>query len=192
MKKILLVWLISGIATAGFSQFIKQGSIIGGGSFQFSTEKVKDSEFKGSSFSLMPWVGYLVIDNLVVGADLQVSTSKSESGAPSNFTNKDNSVLFGPLVRYYIDQGLFVHGQYNFGSLKNTNEFSGSTTTNKYGLSQARIGLGYAARITDTVLFEPIVGYYSQTQKDKSDDSKSTVGGLFIMGGFTIILKTVQ
>jgi len=192
MKKILLVWLISGIATAGFSQFIKQGSIIGGGSFQFSTEKVKDSEFKGSSFSLMPWAGYLVIDNLVVGADLQVSTSKSESGAPSNFTNKDNSILFGPLVRYYIDQGLFAHGQFNFGSSKSTFESSGFSGTDEYGLSQYRLGIGYAARITDTVLFEPIVGYYSQTQKDKSDDSKSTVGGLFIMGGFTIILKTVQ
>ncbi len=192
MKKIILVWLISGIATAGFSQFIKQGSIIGGGSFQFSTEKVKDSEFKGSSFSLMPWAGYLVIDNLVVGADLLVSTSKSESGAPSNFTNKDNSILFGPLVRYYIDQGLFAHGQFNFGSSKSTFESSGFSSTEEYGLSQYRLGIGYAARITDTVLFEPIIGYYSQTQKDKSDDSKSTTSGLFIMGGFTIILKTVQ
>lgn len=188
MKKILLVWLISGISTVGFSQFIKQGSIIGGGSFQFTTEKVKDSDFKGSSFSLMPWAGFLVIDNLVVGADLQFTTNKFESGPPSNFTSKNNSILFGPLVRYYLDQGLFVHGQYNLGSSKSE---SGSFTDN-YGLSQARIGLGYAARISDTVLFEPMIGYYSQTQKDKSDDSKSTFGGLFIMGGFTIILKTVQ
>lgn len=192
MKKILLVWLISGISTAGFSQFIKQGSIIGGGSFQFSTEKVKDSEFKGSSFSLMPWAGYLVIDNLVVGADLLVSTSTAESGAPSNFNTKDNSILFGPLVRYYLDQGLFFHGQFNVGSSKSTFESTGFTSTDEFGLSQYRLGVGYAARISDTVLFEPMIGYYSQTQKDKSDDSKSTIGGLFIMGGFTIILKTVQ
>jgi len=192
MKKILLVWLISGISTVGFSQFIKQGSIIGGGSFQFSTEKVKDSEFKGSSFSLMPWAGYLVIDNLVVGADLLVTTSSSESGAPSNFSTKDNAILFGPLVRYYLDQGLFVHGQYNLGSSKSTFESSGFTSTDEFGLSQYRLGVGYAARISDTVLFEPMIGYYSQTQKDKSIDTKSTTGGLFIMGGFTIILKTVQ
>ncbi len=192
MKKILLVWLISGISTVGFSQFIKQGSIIGGGSFQFSTEKFKDSDIKGSSFSLMPWAGFLVIDNLVVGADLQFSTSKTEFGAPSNGTDKDNSVLFGPLVRYYLDQGLFVHGQYNFGSSKSTSEFGNVTNTFESALSQSRIGLGYAARISDTVLFEPMIGYYSQTEKDKSDDSKSTVSGLFIMGGFTIILKTVQ
>ncbi len=192
MKKILLVWLISGISTVGFSQFIKQGSIIGGGSFQFSTEKEKDSDFKGSSFSLMPWAGYLVIDNLVVGANLLVSTSTAESGAPSNFNTKDNSILFGPLVRYYLDKGLFVHGQFNVGSSKSTFESTGFTSTDEYGLSQYRLGVGYAARISDTVLFEPMIGYYSQTQKDKSDDSKSTIGGLFIMGGFTIILKTVQ
>lgn len=192
MKKILITLLISGFSFSAFSQFIKQGSIIGGGSFDFSTEKVKDSDAKGSSFSLIPWAGYLVMDNLVVGANLEVGNSTFESGPPSDFTTKDNSFLFGPLVRYYLDQGLFVHGQYNFGSSKSTTEFTGSSTTNKYGLSQYRLGVGYAARITDTVLFEPVLGYYSRTDKDKSDDSKSTVGGFFIMGGFTIILKSVQ
>ncbi len=192
MKKILITLFVCVFATSVQAQFIKQGSIIGGGSFDFHTEKVKDSNSKGSSFNLIPFAGYLVMDNLVVGANLEYGSSNAESGSPSNITIKSNSFMFGPLVRYYLDQGLFVHGQYNFGSSKDTYDFGTGETTDKYGKSQIRLGVGYAARITDTVLFEPIIGYYSHTEKDKSTDNKSTTSGIFIMGGFTIILKTVQ
>lgn len=192
MKKIFLLAFVCVIYTSVLAQFIKQGSIIGGGSFDFHTEKVKDSNSKGSSFNLVPYAGYLVMDNLVVGANLEFGTSSAESGSPSNITVKNNSVMFGPLVRYYVDQGLFAHGQYNFGSSKDTYDFGTGETTDKYGKSQIRLGIGYAARITDTVLFEPMIGYYSHTEKDKATDNKTTTSGIFIMGGFTIILKTVQ
>jgi outer membrane protein len=192
MKKSILLLMVFGLSTATFAQFIKKGSVIGGGAFEFRTEKYKDSDAKGSSFGLMPWAGYLVIDNLAVGALLNLSTSSLESGPPSNFKNSSSDVTIGPVVRYYIDQGLFVHGQAGFGSSNSKFGSGGTTTTNKFGESKWRLGLGYAARITDTVLFEPVLGYYSETTKDKTNDSKSTLSGLFIMGGFTIILKSVQ
>ncbi|MBL7872629.1 MAG: outer membrane beta-barrel protein [Cyclobacteriaceae bacterium] len=192
MKKLIFLLMIFGLSTATFGQFIKKGSVIGGGAFEFRTEKFKDSDSKGSSFALMPWAGYLVIDNLVVGAGLNFTTTSSKSGPPSDFKSSNSDVTFGPVIRYYMDQGLFFHGQAGVGSSKSKFTSGNTTTTNKYGESKLRLGIGYAARITDTVLFEPIIGYYSETTKDKSDDSKSTMSGLFIMGSFTIILKTVQ
>jgi hypothetical protein len=41
MKKILCVLIFSGISTFSYSQFIKKGSVIGGGSFDFQTAKYK-------------------------------------------------------------------------------------------------------------------------------------------------------
>ena len=76
MKKIIvLIALVAGFATAGYSQFIKRGTIIGGGAFEFRSHKDKDTDNKQSRFALMPWAGYLVVDNFVAGALLSVSTS---------------------------------------------------------------------------------------------------------------------
>jgi len=189
MKKNLFIVLFVGLSLEGFSQFIKQGTIIGGGAFEFRTAKVKDSDSKGSSFSLMPWAGYLVMDNLAIGGLMNFTSSSSETGAPSNLKTKDSDFTIGPVVRYYLDQGVFVHTQAGFGSSKSVFEVGNTKTTTKFGETKFRIGAGYAVRITDTVLFEPIIGYYAETSKDKSSDTKSTVSGLFIMGGFTIFLK---
>lgn len=189
MKKLFIVLLISTVTTAAWAQFLGKGSIIGNGSFSFMTEKTKDSDYKGSSFSINPAGGYLVMDNLVVGANILFSSSSNKNDE-IDYSYKSNSVTIGPLVRYYLDQGVFVHGLYNFGSSKTTEDYSYGEFENKYGLSQFQIAVGYAARITDTVLFEPMIGYYSDTTKDKDTDTKSTTGGLFIAGSFTIILKT--
>ena len=117
MKNMLCVLLISGISTFGYSQFIKKGSVIGGGSFDFQTAKYKDSDSKSYSFSLIPWAGYLVIDNLVVGANFEFQNSGSKSSS-YDYKSTSNSILFGPFVRYYLKQGIFFHGQSNFGFTK--------------------------------------------------------------------------
>lgn len=188
MKKLLIVLLIS-VASSAWAQFLPAGSIIGTGSFSFMTEGTKDSDDKGSSFSINPAAGYLVMDNLVVGANILFSSSTSKN-EEIDFSAKSNSITFGPLVRYYLEPGVFFHGLYNFGSSKSTLDYSYGEFEDKSGLSQFQIGVGYAARITDTVLFEPMIGYYSDTTKDKEADTKSTTGGLFVAGSFTIILKT--
>lgn len=181
MKKIFSLLFVCGLATTAFSQFLKKGSIIGGGSFQFQTSKYKDFDSKGHTLSIMPWAGYLVIDNLVVGTSLEfINTGSTSLGSKSS----SNGIYLGPMVRYYLDQGIFFMGQYTFGSTKAKNEFNNTTT--KFKSSIYRVGVGYAVRITDTVLFEPTIGYYGV-----SNDSND-YGGLFFSGGFTIILKTVQ
>lgn len=190
MKKIIvLIAFVTGLATTGYSQFIKRGTIIGGGSFEYRSHKDKDTDNKQSSFSLSPWGGYLVADNIVVGALLSVGTSKFEN---TGGTNTISSVMFGPVARYYMDNGLFAHGQFAVGSGKNKSESAGFSSETKRSTSELKIGVGYAARITDTVLFEPIVGYLSEGSKDKTSNVKSTESGFFLMGGFTIFLHSTN
>lgn len=189
MKKIIvLIVFVVGIASSGYSQFIKQGTIIGGGSFEFKSHKDGDSDIKNSRMSLMPWAGYLVVDNFVAGAILSVSTQKTKGTTTSSFTD----IQFGPMARYYLDNGLFGHGQFTFGSGKSKFESGGTTVENKSSLSEVRLGLGYAARISDTVLFEPIAGFLSQSDKDKSSNVKNTESGFFLMAGFTIFFHSTN
>ncbi|GAB1445575.1 hypothetical protein MASR2M41_12860 [Flammeovirgaceae bacterium] len=186
MKKIIaLLVFVAGTATSGYSQFIKQGTVIGGGFFEFQSKKNSDYDFKTSTVSLMPWAGYMVIDNVAVGALLNVSTQTSKSGG---YKSTDTNILFGPVARYYLSNGLFAHGQFGIGSQKSKDDDS----EDKYGASELRIGVGYAARITDTILFEPIVGYLSSSIKNKDTDIKSTDNGFFLMAGFTIFLHSTN
>ncbi len=190
MKKIIvLIVFVAGIATSGYSQFIKQGTIIGGGSMEFKSHKDNDSDTKQSRLSLMPWAGYMVIDNFAVGALLSVSTQTTKYSAGKD---TDTGVVFGPVARYYMDNGLFAHGQFAFGSSKSKSESGGFSSETKSSISELRIGAGYAARISDTVLFEPIVGYLSESSKNKSSNIKNTESGFFLMAGFTIFFHSTN
>lgn len=190
MKKLILLFVFAtGMAMTGYSQFIKKGTIIGGGSFEFRSHKDGDTDVKTSTFSLAPWGGYLVVDNFVAGAVLSVSTQSFKGGTTKQtFTD----IQIGPVARYYMDNGLFAHGQFTFGSGKSKTESGGSSFENKRSVSELKLGLGYAVRISDTVLFEPIAGFLSQGSKDKTSNVKSTETGFFLMGGFTIFLHSTN
>ncbi len=192
MKKIIvLTMFLAGVATSGYSQFIKQGTILGGGYFEYRSHKDSDTDDKQSSLSLMPWGGYMVIDNLAVGATLGISSSTSKNDA-SDFKSTSTDFLFGPVARYYLDNGLFAHGQFAFGSRNSKTESGGSTTENKNTLNELRLGAGYAIRISDTVLFEPIAGFLSQGSKNKTSNVKTTENGFFLMAGFTIFFHSTN
>jgi hypothetical protein len=185
MKRIVLLLLVSGMATLGYSQFLKKGSIIGGGTFQFKTSNNHDFDSKGTSFSIAPLAGYFVAKNLALGASFEYGYSTSKNSS-LNYKGSTSSVFLSPFVRYYLDKGLFFHSQYGFGPTKVKAEIDGIKSENEVNSSLWRLGVGYAARISDTVLFEPMMGYYASGVNDTKID------GFFIMGGFTIILKNVK
>jgi len=137
-------------------------------------------------FSIAPWAGYTIVNNLVLGANFEYSYGSSKRSS-SNSTFKSNSVFLAPFIRYYLNQGLFFQSQYGFGPSKYKSDVNGVITENDGNSFILRWGVGYAARISDTVLFEPTMGYYASGSSDSS-----TRSGLYVMGGFTIILKTVQ
>jgi Outer membrane protein beta-barrel domain len=180
-----MIFLLFILSTSTFAQFIKKGSVIGGGSFDFSTRKVTNSDSKSASFSMLPWAAYSVMDNFLVGANIEVGTSSSKSD-DFNYKAKSSYLVLGPTVRYYLNKGLFGHLQYDFGWSKINIKNDGSESSNNYFNQQFRAGVGYALRVNDKVLFEPMMGY---SHNSNSLDI-ATSSGFFIMGGFTIILKS--
>jgi hypothetical protein len=192
MKKALLSLVLVSIFASSFAQFIEKGSVIANGSFSFYSTKFKESEYKYMGFEIMPWAGYFVADNFTVGLMIEFDFAKIE-GEDSFYgttVNKNTDILVGPVLRYYLDNGFFVHGDVGFGKSKSKYEYDNDSypdSESEYDITQIRIGIGYAFRITDTVFFDPIVGYKTSTEKYESGDD--TESGIFAMGSFTIKIK---
>src|SRR5258706_14271019 len=116
MKKILATLMGVAMSTAVYAQFTK-GTWMAGGNVRasFNTEKTKvgnvtTTDGTINSISLSPQLGYFVIDNLAVGAgiDLSTETDKPQTG-PSKTTFSSTS--FAPFGRYYYKK---LYGQLAF------------------------------------------------------------------------------
>ena len=121
MKKILFLVVMLGVVTSTYSQFITQGSIIANGSFSFYSTKFKESENKYSGFEIVPCGGYFVMDNFAVGAMIEFD-QEVQKNDDIDYKQTSTSFLFGPVVRYYLNNGLFGHGVLGTGNRKRNQE----------------------------------------------------------------------
>lgn len=181
------------VAHESSGQF-NQGRYIAGGTFDvsFSTTKSKTgstvtTEFKSTNFGLSPTVGYFVIDNVAVGAMLNVSTGKTkyETGG---YESSSSSMSIGPFVRYYLPAAIFFQGHATFGSAKSESNFTTPGSENKTGVFRWGLAAGYAWFLNDYVALEPMVGYQGLTLTDKEDDSKVLNGGMYLSAALTVYL----
>lgn len=192
MKKLLFVILVFATYSSAFSQFQK-GRMLAGGSLFFSNSTSKSkfgntttTDVKFNSFGLTPDFGYFVIDNLAVGAGIELyltGVKFESSGDKSN----SSGIGFTPFVRYYLDPGIFFQGAIGFGSNKVKDIDNTGTTTSTVNTSQWSLGAGYAYFLNDKVAIEPFLGYRSNSQK-YDNDSKQLQNGLFLNVGFQIYL----
>lgn len=196
MKKIVTLAAFALICSGAFAQF-NQGRYLVGGSLGLSTSTTKyktdnstTTISKGVSFSLAPDAGYFVIDNLAVGAGIGLTISTDNGAGDDDTKSSSTSIMFSPFVRYYLQQGIFFHGQVGFGSVTSKYKYDGSNTTDtdKTGRFDWALGAGYAYFINDYVAIEPMVGFQAQAYKDDDTDNKATDAGLFIRVGFQIYL----
>lgn len=179
-KHFLSVLFLVGFIVSVQAQFYSQGAIIGNGSFRFF------SSGNGSEVSITPSAAYLVIDNLAVGGQADISSSVSKSGG-SKYSS--SSLSIGPWVRYYLDMGAFAELSADLGTSKSKVTVDPVSTITKYGLSDFFGGIGYAVRLSDKVSFDPVLGYFSSTTKNKDTKDKSTLSGVLLKAGFTVKLN---
>jgi outer membrane protein len=197
MKKIIFTILLAtvvGVASAQFSQ----GRMLVGGDFSFSsnTEKAKGGGTtvtlgKTTTFELGPQFGYFIIDNLAIGAALDVSLTMEKPEDADNEPEITTTVFaLSPFVRYYLDQGIFFQGEFNLGSGKTKQSLGSISQETKFGLTGLGLGVGYAYFLNDNVAVEPLIGYQTLTTTNKESDpeSKFIDGGLFLRVGFQIYL----
>lgn len=193
MKKFTIL-VIAMCATLGAYAQYNQGRMLVGGSLGFSaqTQKTKfdgnsQTDGKWTSFSLEPQFGYFVIDNLAVGASLDLGLSKWNDQDDSDNDYSSTSIEFTPTVRYYLPQNIFFQGQVGFGTSKDKYG-SGNVDEDKYSNLSWALAVGYAYFLNDNVAVEPMVGYGSTAQKNKDTDVKYVDNGLFLRVGLQVYL----
>jgi hypothetical protein len=196
MKKIVTAIAFVLLCSGAYAQF-NQGRILAGGSVGFSATTLKfktnsatTTDSHSTSLSIAPNAGYFVIDNLAVGAGLDLSTSSVKGDGTDNSKLTSTSFTLTPFVRYYLDQGIFFQGQVGFGSesSKYKPTQSNTTTTTKNGVFNWALAAGYAYFLNDFVAVEPMVGYSVDAAKNKDTDTKRINSGLFIRVGFQVYL----
>lgn len=187
MKKIWMTFiLIGGLFSIAGAQTV-QGTLTVGGGISYSSSKdenIYGGEVKSSTFSFRPSIGYFVVDNLVIGANIGLVSGKQEQGASEL---KQSEFQVGPFARYYkftsnerfafmAEAGLL------FGSAKQTStggfEQKGSSTS--FYLSP-----GFTYFLTDKwgldLQLQGISFYSSDPNKDVDNDKESgvTIGAEF-------------
>ena len=191
----------------------EQGSMMldGGLSLDYSTENWKESDdgegndnsvdTEGTdntgTFSLDVAGGYFIMDGLALGLAINSSssTNTSNSGASgeSDIKTKESSMMFGPMVRYYVGEtGVFGQLSYMLGSGK---EDTDGTQTDKTKESMLSIGAGYGVALADNVHLNPMLKYNMKTETgvagdwgygDKDDTDKYS--GIQFSVGLTIMM----
>lgn len=193
-EKILAVILSVFIVTPSSAQFSKGTILLGGNvSIDFTTNKTiagstTTTNSSTSSLSLLPNVGYFVMDRLALGAGLQLNTSStSVDGSRASFAN--NSFAFQPFGRYYFDK-FYGQASIGFGSYKNeSTNGNGVTTTTKGSLFNWGIAGGYVFLLNDHVGLEPQIGYGSQSTSPDGSNVTDRNAGLFLRLGVQVYLS---
>ena len=178
MKKFTILMIAMFAALGTFAQFEKGRALVGGGlAFSAQTSKSKANgnsvtTGKTTSFSIDPQVGFFIIDNLAVGAGLDITLSKWKDEFDNDEDESYTSFEFQPIVRYYLPVGVFFQGQFGVGSRKY--KYEDGSDDEKYNTTSFALAVGYAHFLNDHVAVEPMVGYRSSALKDKDTDYKYT------------------
>lgn len=152
---------------------------------------------KYTSLNASPQIGYFVIKNLVIGADLNLGYLNIASGEGYSSKAKSTLIAAGPFIRYYIPVGklyTFLEGGAIFGSEKTKYTISGGSdysSTSKQSINCYGGGVGLAVPLSKKATFDTSLTYNSLTVKDKDDnpDNVRTVEGTFgIKFGFHVFL----
>lgn len=181
MKKIVLLSLFVVSASIANAQFIEKGAIVGSGSVWLNFTSDPDSDYSYRSFSLRPWAGYFIIDNLAIGGQLAFNTSATNP-AGSSTTYSATSFAAGPIARYYLPFGLFFQGELGFGAGSNSNDID-------YSIFWGGAAVGYAVKIGDSAFFEPMLGFERRNENYDGNFGDDKSLNIYLGGSFTVKLK---
>lgn len=153
---------------------------------KYKSDNNEDPESdKITAFNLSPRYGYFLVNNFVAGLDLNLSRWSEKYG---DSKHKDTYTIFsaGPFVRYYFPTKKvkpFLEGYSYFGIAKYNEEGYDENWDSKMSNNTYGGGLGVALPIGNKASFDIMLGYNSNTMKNKKDneDNDRIVVGAFGM-----------
>lgn len=172
MKKYLCSLMALGMVVVSNAQ-TEQGDWMVGGNFRLNTAD------KNTEIAFAPNAGYFFFENLAIGANIALNSSKSGN-------NKYTSFGAGPFARYYFTTQTqtvrpIIHGSFNYLSAKNK---IGNITSSTNTGTNFFIGGGAAAFISNSVSIDALLGY-DRTKYKNFDGS----GGFAFNIGFQVYIN---
>ena len=167
--------------------------------FSTITQKSDDEGTTGDTYkilsvNLIPKAGYFVIDNLLLGLDMTLSSNHSKA-VEEEYRSCNTILMMGPFVRYYIPLSKIYPFAEISGSLGKEVikfEYEGNELQSyKTGIRIMSAGLGIAIPAGENLLFDLIAGYNSMVEKNKenNDSNRKEVTNSFgLKFGFSIFL----
>ena len=200
-KTALLLFTLFTITICGQTEkgniFIGASSNLNTSFINYSSKSDNSSKVehgKGNSFSLSPKIGFLLIDNLVFGAgiDLGFGSFESQQGGGES---KSTSLSFSPFTRYYFLEGEFkpfLNAKYSFGSNKNTfiNQ-NGNDSESKSSNNTLELGGGVSYFINEIISIELGINYTRNSAKQTDNNPaniRNITSGITSAIGFAIFL----
>ena len=146
---------VSSFAQDDFSAKTKGTYFVNGSIFLDSrTDKINDNKTTSFTTAIGPKAGYFIMDNLAIGleANIQTSKSTSEDAVFGDIEVTSNALAALAFGRYYLDNGLFGEVAVGFGSQKTESGLLGEQKASIFGF---HIGAGYAFFLGEHVAIEP-------------------------------------
>jgi hypothetical protein len=166
---------------------------LGWGTYKVKSDNDDDRTSKRFSLNLSPKFGYFVANNLAVGIDFGIVTSKYESG-DGDYKQSYNQFTAGPFLRYYVPTEKvlpYAEVSYGIGSSKHKTDNIDVEHETKYFNQQYGFGIGLGVPLGEKVTFDSQIGYHSFMYKAKEDneDNRRSIFGVFgLKLGVTILL----
>ncbi|HEY9006090.1 MAG TPA: porin family protein [Ohtaekwangia sp.] len=184
MKKLITVLLSFGAFMSTVYAQTSQGSLMFGGGIGYTSQRQETSgeDRKYSQVEFSPSVGYFVIDNLSVGLDLSLSSSKTDDGFGGD--DKVKTFLAGPFVRYYKFTSndkfaFFGQAGFQFGTTKT--EPDGANET-KSGTFNFYISPGFSYFFNEHWAMDLQLQGIEYTSYDPNKDAKNDKRSTFTFG----------
>lgn len=188
-KTILLIALclvcLKGIAQHEFSTkakgtYFTNGSVL----INSTTHKVNDDKANSFAVKFNPKMGYFIIENLAIGAEIALSTSKDTQNIGfGDIKNTTFGIGILPLARYYY-KNFFGEVAFGIATQKTKSENTALGTKTEFNATNygARIGAGYAFHLSQSVAIEPSVNYSFEkiNPKDAPSNYKESLSSIFL------------
>jgi outer membrane protein len=157
--------------------------------YKSSSGSVSDPD-KTTSFTILPKVGYIVIDNVAAGLDFIFSSfSIKYSGGD---TESESIFCAGPFVRYYYPLTSFLpYAELNgaIGIETDKYDYGSISGDDKWNLIMFGGGVGAAVPLGERVTFDVLAGYNRLIYKQKGEDDKEITGSVALKMGFLVFFK---
>lgn len=178
LKIILAMLLCTG--TAGFAQ-TSSGTFALGGNIGFNGTRTQNSgnDTKYSQYNFGPSLGYFVADNMMVGADLNMSITRYNS----DFNGyRQSSVNLSPYFRYYKftsneQFAFFGHFGFGFGVGSHKSDGSDPTKSRSFNMHVAPGFTWFPTKRWGIDIWTSILSFNSyDPDKDRDDDKVNSFG----------------